>query len=57
MEDNSLQILENSDEDIVIKELYFVSIMPKCSVSIVINDISNSQLFLDSKNLKNIFIY
>ena len=39
MEDNSLQILENSDEDIVIKELYFVSGIPKCSVSIVINDI------------------
>ena len=46
---NSLQILENSDDDIVIKELYLVSGIPKCSVSIVIREISNSQFFFDSK--------
>ena len=49
MEYNSLHILENSDDDIVIRELYLVSGIPKCSVSIVINEISNSQLFFDSK--------
>ena len=45
---NSLQILENSLADIVTKELYLVSGIPKCSVSIVIKDNSKSAPFLDS---------
>ena len=51
---NSLQILANSLEDIVIKELYFVSGIPKCSVSMVIKDNSKSAPFFDSILIKKI---
>ena len=39
----------------VIKELYFVSGIPKCSESMVIKDNSKSALFFDSIKLNFIF--
>lgn len=46
--DNSLHILVNSPELRQIIELYFVSGIPKCSESMVINDNENSLVFFCS---------